>query len=114
MSDHGSEAGSRKTTISAAPTTLSAADEALLGTFMEVLAEGEEQQVCSCNKKYSEITTMSYIVKLWLSERQLSLVLSAKLAVVHFLWLYSLCFSAALSHVTNAFSPREQFNTPAT
>lgn len=36
-----SDAGSRKTTVSAAPTTLSAADEALLGTFMEVLSEGE-------------------------------------------------------------------------
>ncbi|CAN0269183.1 unnamed protein product, partial [Ectocarpus fasciculatus] len=34
-----SDAGSRKTTVSAAPTTLSAADEALLGTFMEVLSE---------------------------------------------------------------------------
>lgn len=43
VSDYGSETGSRRTTISAAPTTLSAADEALLGTFMEVLAEGEEQ-----------------------------------------------------------------------
>ncbi|CAB1111825.1 unnamed protein product [Ectocarpus sp. CCAP 1310/34] len=36
-----SDAGSRETTVSAAPTTLSAADEALLGTFMEVLSEGE-------------------------------------------------------------------------
>ncbi|CAN0214580.1 unnamed protein product, partial [Hapterophycus canaliculatus] len=39
-SDYSSEAGSRRTTVSGAPTTLSAADEALLGTFMEVLAEG--------------------------------------------------------------------------
>ncbi|CAN0236572.1 unnamed protein product [Scytosiphon promiscuus] len=39
-SDYGSEAGSRRTTVSGAPTTLSAADEALLGTFMEVLTEG--------------------------------------------------------------------------
>lgn len=41
VSDYGSETGSRRTTVSAAFTTLSAADEALLGTFMEVLAEGE-------------------------------------------------------------------------
>lgn len=40
-SDYGSDAGSRRTTVSAAPTTLSAADESLLGTFMEVLEEGE-------------------------------------------------------------------------
>lgn len=38
----GSDTGSRRTTHSNAPTTMSAADEALLGTFMEVLSEGEK------------------------------------------------------------------------
>lgn len=40
-SEHGSEAASRRTTASAAPTTMSSADEALLRTFMEVMSEGE-------------------------------------------------------------------------
>lgn len=41
-SEHGSDAASKITTPSATHTTLSAADESLLRTFMEVMWEGKK------------------------------------------------------------------------
>ncbi|CAM9726212.1 unnamed protein product, partial [Pylaiella littoralis] len=60
-SEYGSEAGSKRTTISAAPTTLSAADEALLGTFMDVLAEGLPIKIHRSSKRPRKTT-------LWLQD----------------------------------------------
>lgn len=68
-SAYGSEAGSRVRTVSADPTTISAADETLLGTFMEVMSEGES--------KYTEGRFQS-VVSDWSSERS-TLVFTAKI-----------------------------------
>ncbi|CBJ48694.1 hypothetical protein Esi_0046_0078 [Ectocarpus siliculosus] len=68
-----SDAGSRKTTVSAAPTTLSAADEALLGTFMEVLSEGLPIKIHRTSKRARKTT-------LWLKGAD-TLVWSSKRAI---------------------------------
>eukprot|EP00752_Nemacystus_decipiens_P005530 g5002.t1 len=73
VSDYGSDAGSRRTTVSAAPTTLSAADEALLGTFMEVLAEGLPIKIHRSSKRPRKTT-------LWLKDSD-TLVWSSKRAI---------------------------------
>eukprot|EP00903_Cladosiphon_okamuranus_P007953 g7677.t2 len=73
VSDYGSDTGSRRTTVSAAPTTLSAADEALLGTFMEVLSEGLPIKIHRSSKRPRKTT-------LWLKDTD-TLVWASKRAI---------------------------------
>lgn len=56
--DEVNDSQSRMTAVSEAPTTMSATDDALLGTFMEVMSEGEEDS-------FNPIALRTVIWKYW-------------------------------------------------